>query len=336
MFRAAYSLRLKVFALSLPVRRSVMLAHRGTLVAAVVRLMLFCCLAVPAVSQTYTLSGKVSDSTAHTVPNATVTAKNLATGKTFTAQTNGDGMYSIPDLAAGDYEVSAVGGDLQAPPVKVTLAAAQTTDLVLSPAAKELPNAPNAAGQQQNAPANPSAPSLSDLGFTPQQTQANAQLQARLQKRTEMLKMHQRLGLITTIPMVAAVITGPMAKAKGKNGQTITEPTQTNLDVHAALGGLTTALYFTSAGYAIFAPSIPNNPKHGGIKWHEALAWVHGPGMILTPVLGYMAYHQENSGEKAHGIAAQHGTVAYITAIAYGTSIVAVSWPIHIKFWEKK
>ena len=310
--------------------------YRGALVAAAMRLMLFCCLVVSALGQTYTLSGKVSDSAAHSVPGATVSAKSIATGKTFTAQTNSDGTYSIPDLAAGDYEVSAVAGDQLAQPIQVTLAASQTTDLTVSPAAKGVPGAPGPAGQQQNAPGSPSSPSLSDLGFTPQQTQANAQLQARLQKRTEMLKIHQRLGLITTIPMVAAVITGPMAKAKGKNGQTITEPTQTNLDVHAALGGLTTALYFTSAGYAIFAPSIPNNPKHGGIKWHEALAWVHGPGMILTPVLGYMAYHQETSGEKAHGIAAQHGTVAYITAIAYGTSIVAVSWPIHVKFWGKK
>jgi len=42
---------------------------------------------------------------------------------------------------------------------------------------------------------------LGDLGFTPQQSQPNAQLQVLLDKRTEMLKIHQRLGLITTIPM---------------------------------------------------------------------------------------------------------------------------------------
>lgn len=305
------------------------------ILATAMGLVVLCCLGVPAFAQTYTLSGTVRDSASHAVPSATVTVKSVATGETHTAQTNGDGMYSIADLAAGDYEVSAVAGELQAPPIKVTLAAAQTTDLTVSPSAgreQAVPNAP----QQQSAPANPTAPSLSDLGFSPEQTQANAQLQARLTKHTEMLKIHQRLGLITTIPMAAAVFTGPLAKAKGRNGQVITEPTDANLDFHAAVGGLTTALYFTTASYAIFAPRIPNNPKHGGIKWHEALAWVHGPGMILTPVLGYMAYKQENSGEKAHGIAAQHGTVAYVTAIAYGTSIVAVSWPIHLKFWEKK
>src|SRR6201998_957792 len=310
--------------------------------AVTMRVLLLCSLLATLVfaqkgfAETYTLSGKVSDSAGHAVPSATVTAKSVANGKTLTAETGSDGTYSIHDLAGGDYEVSAVAGELQAPPIKVTLAAAQTTDLVVTPAANRVATLPNAPQQQQTPPANPNAPSLSDLGFTPQQTQANAQLQATLAKRTEMLKIHQRLGLITTIPMAAAVFTGPLAKAKGKNGQIIKEPTDANLDFHAALGGLTTALYFTTASYAIFAPRIPNNPKHGGIKWHEALAWVHGPGMVLTPVLGYMAYKQENSGEKAHGIAAQHGTVAYITAGAYGAAIVAGSWPIHIKFWEKQ
>ena len=199
----------------------------------------------------------------------------------------------------------------------------------------ELPNAP--APVQQPAPSSsPQQPSLSDLGFTPQQTQADPKLQARLNKRTEMLKIHQRLGLITLAPMAATLITGPMAKAKGHDGQTIREPSNANLDFHAALGGATTALYFTTASYAIFAPKIPNNPKHGAIRFHEALAFVHGPGMILTPILGYDAYKQENAGEKVHGIASFHGPVAVATVCAYGASIVAVSWPIHVKFWEKQ
>ena len=310
--------------------------QKKTFARAMRSFLLFFPLAVPALAQTYTLSGKVSDSAGDAVPSATVSAKSVSTGQLFTAETNSDGMYSIHGLAGGDYQVWAVAGELQAPPIKMTLAAAQTTDLTVAPAPKGGEAPPNAPQQQQNPPANPNLPSLSDLGFTTQQTQANAQLQATLTKRTEMLKIHQRLGLITTIPMAVTLITGPMAKAKGKNGQTITEPTDANLDFHASLGGLTSALYFTKASYAIFAPRIPNNPKHGGIRWHEALAWIHGPGMILTPVLGYMVYQQENSGEKAHGFAAQHGTVAWITAGAYGASIVAVSWPIHFKFWEKK
>jgi len=151
-----------------------------------------------------------------------------------------------------------------------------------------------------------------------------------------MLKIHQRLGLITLAPMAAALITGPMAKAKGRNGQTITEPTNANLDFHAALGGATTAMYFTTAYFAIRAPKLPNTPKHGAIRLHAALAFVHGPGMILTPILGAMAFNQEQNGEKVHGIASAHGAVAVATVCAYGASIVAVSWPIHLKFWKKQ
>lgn len=225
----------------------------------------------------------------------------------------------IPTLATGQNSSPA-----QAPPQKPEpQPAAQQQPPTSQP---QLPNAPSPASQQ---------PSLSDLGFTPEQVQADPKLQAELNKRTEMLKIHQRLGLITLAPMAATLITGPMAKAKGRNGQTITEPSNANLDFHAALGGATTALYFTTASYAIFAPKIPNNPKHGAIRFHEALAFVHGPGMILTPILGYDAYKQENAGEKVHGIASFHGPVAIATVCAYGASIVAVSWPIHLKFWEK-
>lgn len=198
-----------------------------------------------------------------------------------------------------------------------------------SDSSSPLPNAPAPASAAQE-------PSLQDLGFTPGQMQANPKLQARLNRRTEMLKIHQRLGLITLAPMVAALITGPMAKVKGRDGQIIKEPTSANLDTHMALGSATAALYFTTASFAIFAPKVPGTKKHGAIRVHEALAFIHGPGMILTPILGAMAYSQEQNGEKVHGIASAHGAVAVTTALAYGAAIVAVSWPIHLKFWEKR
>jgi hypothetical protein len=294
-------------------------------------LILFFLVPIQVQSQTRTaFSGVVTDSAGNPAANAKVTVKSVATGQSVDVQTDASGKYIVPDLAPGDYLVSAAANGLSVQSAPVTLLAGQNQTVNLSLGGisqQDLPNAPIVA---------PAPPSLSDLGFTPQQTQANAQLQATLKKRTEMLKIHQRLGIITAIPMTAAVITGPMVKAKGKNGETITEPSQTNLDVHVALGGLTTALYITSASYAIFAPRVPGVQKHGAIRWHEALAFVHGPGMILTPVLGYMAYKQENSGEKVHGIASAHGAVAYTTAAAYGAAIVAVSWPIHWRFWESK
>ena len=276
---------------------------------------------------TATLSGTISDNSGRIIANAKVSIKNESTGASAETQSDSSGKYRVGNLAPGDYVVTVQrdGFDSKASTVKLTSSGTQTVDFVLI--ASAVPNAPSPT---------PASPSLQDLGFSTAETQANPQLQALLQKRTAMLKMHQRLGLITAIPMTAAVITGPMAKTKGKNGETIEEPSQANLDVHAALGGLTTALYFTSASYAIFAPRVPGTTKRGAIRWHEALAFVHGPGMVLTPILGVMAYKQENAGEKVHGIASAHGTVAYITAASYGAAIVAVSWPIHIKFWEKK
>ena len=225
------------------------------------------------------------------------------------------------------------------PPQAPAIARPTQSDIADLPSAPD-PNFAQAGGSSQSQQTQPTqqqpkpgaAPSLGDLGFTPQQTQADAKLQALLNRRSHMLKVHQRLGLIAALPMAAALITGPMAKAKGRNGQPITEPTNANLDFHAALGGVTAGLYYSSAYYAMFAPRVPGTRHRGAIRMHEALAWIHGPGMILTPILGIMAYKQENAGEKVHGIASAHGAVAWATAIAYGTSIVSVSWPIKIKF----
>ena len=90
-------------------------------------------------------------------------------------------------------------------------------------------------------------------------------------------------------------------------------------------GVLTTGLYFTTASFAILAPKIPGTETKGPIRIHKALAWIHGAGMILTPVLGGIAYHQRSLGERVHGIANAHGMVAVITAGAFGAAILSLS-----------
>lgn len=243
------------------------------------------------------LSGTVNDASGVPVPNAKVSLKNASSGQTSEVQADAQGKYHFAGLAPGEYEVSASaeGFNGKTTTVRVT-GPAQTADLALERS---------------------TGPSLSDLGFPTAQTQSNSEEQARLDKRSRMLKTHQKLGLITTVPLAATIITGFGAGGKSTSSST--------RDLHAVLGSTTAGLYFTTAYFAIFAPKIHGTETRGPIRVHKTLAWIHGPGMILTPILGAMAFDQKSKGEKVHGLASLHGPVAIITGAAYGAALLSVS-----------
>ena len=279
--------------------------------------------APPLIAQTATevVRGTVSDENGKTVANVTVTATRTDSGQKQTANTGSDGRYQL-DLPPGNYRLMFEAAGFKT--FEISSATVDGTEpgvfdgkLQRSEPADGTP----ARTQEENLPNAPSssttAPSLSDLGLSPEQTQGNPREQALLDKRTHMLKIHQRMGLITTIPLVATVILGP--GAGGKSEGTAAR------DLHVALGSLTGDLYGITAYYAIRAPRIPGTKKRGPIKFHEAMAWIHGPGMIATPILGIMAFDQKNKGEKVHGAASAHGPVAIVTAGAFGAALLSVS-----------
>jgi len=248
------------------------------------------------------LSGTVTNPAGATVPNAKVSVRNLATGQSMEVQTDPGGKYAVPDLIPGEYEVSVSAEGFAAITSKATITSGERQTLNLSLAASS---------------GNAASPTLGDLGFTPEQAKGSAQDQARLDRRSHMLKNHQRLGLITTAPLLATLIVSNQAAGR--------KSTASGRELHATLGGITAGMYLTTASFAVFAPKIPGTTVRGPIRVHRALAWIHGPGMILTPVLGALAYGQVSRGEKVHGIAQAHSAVAAVTGVAYGLAILSVS-----------
>jgi hypothetical protein len=116
--------------------------------------------------------------------------------------------------------------------------------------------------------------------------------------------------------LIATLVTSNSAASKNSS--------TSGREMHGALGITTAGLYLTTAYFAIRAPKIAGTKTRGPIVLHKALACIHGPGMLLTPILGAMAYNQRNSGQKVHGIASAHSAVAAVTGVAYGAAMLSV------------
>ena len=112
-------------------------AKWGSLVAVVVCL-LGMMLSSPVMGQTAgtgAITGIVTDATGASVPNATVTATNPATGQSRTATTGGDGSYEISLLTPGNYRVKfeASGFEtVEVPSVTVTVTETGTLNRVMT------------------------------------------------------------------------------------------------------------------------------------------------------------------------------------------------------------
>lgn len=152
---------------------------------------------------------------------------------------------------------------------------------------------------------------LFDVGFAKTDAIADPEIQKTLNQRRFYLNEHQTWGLVTLGLMGAALLTG-------SDGNPPIE--------HVMLGTATAVAYGASAYFALAAPAIPSGSASGGSALHRNLAWVHLPGMILTPIFGYLAKKKKDNGEKLTGPEKYHKDVAGITAAALAISVISVSF----------
>src|SRR5579863_9080104 len=85
-----------------------------------------------------TLSGSVTDPSGAAIPGATVSIKNVGTGEVRDVTSNGDGLYSAPNLIPGSYEASAASKGFSKAVQKgvtLTVGAQQTLNFALKPGA---------------------------------------------------------------------------------------------------------------------------------------------------------------------------------------------------------
>ena len=156
--------------------------------------------------------------------------------------------------------------------------------------------------------------SLDDLGFTPEETRSDPQFQKDLDKRSDTLKIHQTLGMVTAVPMVATYILGLSVEDGGGSSR----------DLHAAFGIATGALYLTTASFAIFAPKPKGLKATGNSEIHRILAFVHFPLMIITPILGSQIH--EGAGDSEDSLKGIHFACASVLLASYLTSMTIMTF----------
>src|SRR5579859_2443817 len=85
--------------------------------------------------------------------------------------------------------------------------------------APSLPAAEKTAPKEgQKTEKHPTTLTVEDLGFSGDETKSNLQYQKDLQARSDMLQIHQTLGIITALPMTAEFVLGIVTTGNVANG----------------------------------------------------------------------------------------------------------------------
>jgi hypothetical protein len=161
--------------------------------------------------------------------------------------------------------------------------------------------------------------SVEDLGFAGNEIKADPQAQRDLQARSDMLKIHQTLGLITAIPLTTEFVLGLVTSGNVANGSTDT-------GLHAVLGISTAVLYESTALFAILAPKPKGLKPSGNTAFHVDLAWVHAPLMIAVPIVGGILNNRVQNHQPVGDLRDIHGIMAAALVLSYLTSVTVMTF----------
>ncbi len=166
---------------------------------------------------------------------------------------------------------------------------------------------------------NSPTPSLEDLGFSEDEIKSDPQYQKDLQTRSDMLQIHQTLGLITAFPLTTEYVLGIITAGNVANGST-------NTELHEGLGIATATLYVTTAMFAILAPKPKGLKPSGNTKTHVDLVWVHAPLMVAVPILGEIVDDRVQNHQPLGNLGTIHGILATALVASYLTSLTVITF----------
>jgi len=161
--------------------------------------------------------------------------------------------------------------------------------------------------------------SVEDLGFSQDEIKSDPQYQKDLQARSDMLKIHQTLGLVTAVPMTTEFVLGLVTAGDVAKGSTDT-------GIHTALGLSTVALYGTTAMFAILAPKPKGLTPSGNTEVHEDLVWIHAPLMIVVPLVGDMLNDRIVNHQPLGDLGTVHGILATTLLVSYLASLTVITF----------
>jgi hypothetical protein len=161
--------------------------------------------------------------------------------------------------------------------------------------------------------------SLEDLGFSKEDIQADPQFQKELETRSDMLRIHQTLGLITAVPMTAEFVLGLATAGNVSRGSTDTT-------LHTSLGLATVALYGTTALFEILAPKPKGMKPSGNTEVHEALSWIHLPLIVVVPLVGDMINDRIANNQPIGNLGVVHGAMATTLLASYLASLTVMTF----------